>query len=148
MELPDTEPSLESTSEDNTYSGTATFLYSSKITGNVNLEGMCEILAESDAFSFALTSSGKIYFTEDNRLRSQQLSIEPTITEQGMTVSGHNDFLKATPETLMPMLYLWLLIYSCLTNACSILRMDSLQKALEYSCARLPSDAKMTKLMS
>lgn len=97
MELPDTGPSLGSTCEDNTYSGTATFLYSSKITGNVNLEGVCEILAESDAFSFALTSSGKIYFTEDNRLRSQQLSIESTITEQGMTVSGHNDFLKANP---------------------------------------------------
>ncbi|UVM37177.1 hypothetical protein LOY28_21005 [Pseudomonas sp. B21-017] len=97
MKLPDTKPSLESAFEDNTYSGTATFLYSSKITGNVNLEGMCEILAGSDAFSFALTSRGKIYFTEDNRLRSQQLSIEPTITEQGMTVSGHNDFLKANP---------------------------------------------------
>lgn len=95
MILPDMEASLESTYEDNTYSGTATFLYSSKIAGDVNLEGMCEILAESDAFSFALTSSGKIYFTEDNRLRSQQLSIESTITEQGMTVSGHNDFLKA-----------------------------------------------------
>ncbi|WP_419794946.1 hypothetical protein MYA83_10595 [Pseudomonas palleroniana] len=95
MESPDTKPTLESTNKDNTYSGTATFLYSSKITGNVNLEGMCEILAESNAFSFALTSSGKIYFTEDGRLRSQQLSIESTITEQGMTVSGHNDFLKA-----------------------------------------------------
>ena len=97
MELPDTEPNSESTPGDNTYSGTATFLYSSKITGNVNLEGMCEILAESDAFSFALISTGKIYFTENDRLRSQQLSIEPTITEQGMTVSGHNDFLKANP---------------------------------------------------
>ncbi|QLL12282.1 hypothetical protein [Pseudomonas chlororaphis] len=97
MELPDTEPSLDSTAEDDTYSGTATFLYTSKITGNVNLEGVCEILAESNAFSFALTSRGKIYFTEDNRLRSQQLRIEPTITEQGMIVSGHNDFLKANP---------------------------------------------------
>jgi len=97
MELPDTKPSRESVTEENTYSGTATFLYSSKTTGNVNLEGMCEILAESDAFSFALTSSGKIYFTEDDVLRSQQLNIEPTITEQGMTVSGHNDFLKANP---------------------------------------------------
>ncbi len=97
MELPDTKPSPESVTEENTYSGTATFLYSSKTTGNVNLEGMCEILAESDAFSFALTSSGKIYFTEDDVLRSQQLNIEPTITEQGMTVSGHNDFLKANP---------------------------------------------------
>lgn len=95
MILPDTEPSLESTCEENTYSGTATFLYSSKIAKDVNLEGVCEILAESDAFSFALTSSGKIYFTEDNRLRLQQLSIEPTITEQGMTVSGHKGFLKA-----------------------------------------------------
>lgn len=97
MELPDTKSSPESVTEENTYSGTATFLYSSKTTGNVNLEGMCEILAESDAFSFALTSSGRIYFTEDDVLRSQQLNIEPTITEQGMTVSGHNDFLKANP---------------------------------------------------
>lgn len=97
MELPDTKSSPESATEENTYSGTATFLYSSKTTGNVNLEGMCEILAESDAFSFALTSSGRIYFTEDDVLRSQQLNIEPTITEQGMTVSGHNDFLKANP---------------------------------------------------
>lgn len=95
MKLPDMEPSLESVSEDNTYSGVASFLYSSKITGSVNLEGMCEIFAESDAFSLALTSSGKIYFTEDSRLRSQQLSIESTITEQGMTVSGHDDFLKS-----------------------------------------------------
>jgi hypothetical protein len=95
MTLPDTEPSLKSGCEDATYSGAATFLYSSKIAGRVNLEGVCEILAESDAFSFALTNSGKIYFTEDNRLRSQQLSIESTITEQGMTVSAHNDFLKA-----------------------------------------------------
>lgn len=97
MESPDTKSSPESVTEENTYSGTATFLYSSKITGNVNLEGMCEILAESDAFSFALTSGGKIYFTEDGTLLSQQLNIEPTITEQGMTVSGHNDFLKANP---------------------------------------------------
>lgn len=98
MSLPNTEPSIENTSnEENTYSGTATFLYSSKITGNVNLEGMCEILAESDAFSFALTSSGKIYFKDENRLRSQQLNIETTITEQGMTVTGHNDFLDSNP---------------------------------------------------
>lgn len=95
MTLLVTEPSLESTCEDNKYSGTVNFLYSSKIAGNVKLEGVCEILAESDAFSFALTSSGKIYFTKDNRLRLQQLSIESTITDQGMTVSGHNDFLKA-----------------------------------------------------
>jgi hypothetical protein len=95
MILLDTEPTLKSACEDNVYSGTATFLYSSKITESVKLEGVCEILAESDAFSFALTSSGKIYFTEDQRLRSQQLSIEPTITEQGMTVSGYNDFLNA-----------------------------------------------------
>uniref|UniRef100_UPI0019D305CA hypothetical protein n=1 Tax=Pseudomonas viridiflava TaxID=33069 RepID=UPI0019D305CA len=74
MKLPDMEPSLENASEDNAYSGVASFLYSSKITGDVNLEGMCEILAESDAFSLALTSSGKIYFTKDSRLRSQQLS--------------------------------------------------------------------------
>ncbi|WP_122604263.1 hypothetical protein [Pseudomonas viridiflava] len=95
MKLPDMEPSLENVSEDNAYSGVASFLYSSKITGDVNLEGMCEILAESDAFSLALTSSGKIYFTKDSRLRSQQLSIESTITEQGMTVTGHDEFLKS-----------------------------------------------------
>ncbi|WP_139835887.1 hypothetical protein [Pseudomonas sp. R16(2017)] len=97
MTPPNIKPKLESTHEHNTYSGTATFLYSSKITGNVNLEEACEILAESNAFSFALTSTGKIYFTEYSRLRSQQLSIESTITEQGITVSGHNDFLKANP---------------------------------------------------
>lgn len=97
MGLPDTEPSLESTFEGNTYSGTATFLYSSRITGSVSLHGACEILAESDAFSFALTNSGRIYFTEDNRLRSQYLNIESTIAEQGMTVSGCNDYLKANP---------------------------------------------------
>ncbi|WNJ85589.1 hypothetical protein [Pseudomonas canadensis] len=82
---------------DHTYSGTATFLYSSKITGNVNLEGICEILAESDAFSFALTNRGKIFFTDAGRLRSQQLNIQHEISEQGITVSGHNDFLNANP---------------------------------------------------
>ncbi|MDT3310604.1 hypothetical protein QZR14_04465 [Pseudomonas sp. rhizo66] len=98
MGQPDTESSIESTLiEEETYSGTATFLYSSKITGNVNIEGMCEILAESAAFSFALTSSGKIYFKDEKRLRSQQLNIETTITEQGMRVTGHNDFLDANP---------------------------------------------------
>jgi len=95
MELPSTEPNLESPHDGTTYSGTATFLYSSKITGGVSIEGVCEVLAASDAFSFALTCSGRIYFTENSRLQSQQLSIVPTITDQGMTVSGHGDFLKA-----------------------------------------------------
>src|SRR5450830_625830 len=98
MELLNAEPILENeVPKQNTYSGTATFLYSSKITGNVNLEGMCEILAESEAFSFALTNSGKIYFKENGRLRSLQLNIETTITEQGLTVTGHDEFLKTNP---------------------------------------------------
>lgn len=97
MKISTIERSCESTSEENTYTGSAAFLYSSKITGGVDLDGVCEILAESEAFSFALSSSGKIYFTENKRLRSQRLNIESTIAEQGMTVTGHNDFLKAKP---------------------------------------------------
>ena len=81
----------------NVYSGSSTFLYSSKITGHVNLEETCEILAESDAFIFALTNRGKLCYTDDGRLKSKQLNIEAQIADQGITVNGHADFLKANP---------------------------------------------------
>lgn len=86
-----------SSANQNTYSGSATFLCSSKITANVTFEVMCEILAESDAFTFAMTNRGRLYYEDRGRLRSQLLNIKPTITEQGMTVSGHREFLDTNP---------------------------------------------------
>jgi len=83
--------------QDDTYSGGATFLYSSKTNGKVNIAGVCEILAASEAFSFALSSCGRIYFKENGRLKSQLLDIETSITELGMKVRGHNEFLDANP---------------------------------------------------
>jgi len=97
MTANNTEASDNTDEAASTYSGNVTYLYSSKITGNVNLEGICEILAESDAFSFALTNRGKIYFTDAERLRSQQLNIRHEISEQGLKVSGHNNFLRTNP---------------------------------------------------
>ncbi|KWV67627.1 hypothetical protein [Pseudomonas fluorescens] len=97
MDVIEVEASPNSSGVDNTYSGDATFLYSSKITGNVNLEGVCEILAESGAFSFALTNRGRIFFTDAENLKSQQLNIQHEISEQGLKVTGHNDFLFTNP---------------------------------------------------
>ncbi len=92
------DPKLESeTTQEDTYSGEATFLYSSKINGSVDIAGICEILVASEAFSFALDNHGRIFFKENGRLRTQLLSIETTITELGMTISGHNDFMSANP---------------------------------------------------
>lgn len=86
----------EATQED-TYSGEAAFLYSSKINGNVDIAGFCEVLVASEAFSFALDNRGRIFFRENGRLRSQLLNIETTISELGMTISGHNDFMISNP---------------------------------------------------
>jgi hypothetical protein len=92
----DVETRVKSEAEqEDTYSGEAAFLYSSKINGVVNVAGVCETLIASDAFSFSLDSHGRIYFKENGRLRSQQLNIETTISELGMTVSGHQDFMAA-----------------------------------------------------
>lgn len=79
--------------KEDTYSGKAAFLYSSKVNGVINIASACEILAESEVFSFALNSRGRIYFKENGKLRTQLLSIDTSITGLGMTVSGHNDFM-------------------------------------------------------
>ena len=92
----DTQPEIE-TAQDDTYSGDASFLYSSKINGTVDISGICEILVESNAFSLALDSSGRIFFKENGRLRTQILNIETTNSEMGMAVSGHSDFMIANP---------------------------------------------------
>lgn len=78
-----------------TYSGQAAYLYTSKMNGSVSVASVCEILASSDAFNFALNSHGRIFFKSDGRLKSQQLDIETTLTEQGMKVGGVEDFLKS-----------------------------------------------------
>ncbi|MCK1786179.1 hypothetical protein L9Z73_18035 [Pseudomonas sp. TNT11] len=83
--------------QDDTYSGMATFLCSSKTNGRIDIAGVCEILAASEAFSFALNNRGRIYFKESGRLKSQMLDIETSITGLGMKVSGHSDFLDANP---------------------------------------------------
>jgi hypothetical protein len=99
MESSKPETKLESApSCKSTYTGTATFLYTSKITGGINLEGICETLAKSSAFSFALIDTGKFYFQKESRLIIQKLNIETTISEQGLTVKGHNNFLEAHPD--------------------------------------------------
>lgn len=79
--------------QEDTYSGKAAFLYSSKVNGVINIASACEILAESEAFSFALNNHGRIYFRDNDKLRTQLLSIDTSITGLGMTVSGHNDFI-------------------------------------------------------
>jgi hypothetical protein len=84
-------------SDENTYSGAATFLYTSKITGTINLEGICETLAKSSAFSFAIMDTGKFYFQEETRLKIQKLNIEATTSGLGLIVNGHNYFLEAHP---------------------------------------------------
>lgn len=83
--------------QEDTYSGGTCFLYSSKIREGVDVAGVCEVLATSAIFSFALDSHGRIYFKENGRLKSQLLNIEITVAELGMTVSGHNDFMSANP---------------------------------------------------
>lgn len=100
MEAPnlEAEPKQGSkTTEEDNYSGEVNFLYSSKINGSVDIADICETLVTSEAFSFALDSSGKIFFRENGRLRIKLLSIETTISEQGMTISGHDDFVSANP---------------------------------------------------
>ena len=100
MEIPGIHTEKKSNVEmmqEDSYSGETAFLCSSKINGNVDLAVICEVLAASDAFSFALDNHGKIFFTENGRLTTQSLSIETSVSELGMTVSGHSDFIAANP---------------------------------------------------
>ena len=83
--------------QEDTYSGEAVFLYSSKIDGNVDVVSVCELLSASEMFSFALDDHGRIYFRESGRLRTKLLGIETTLSEMGMTISGHSDFIRANP---------------------------------------------------
>lgn len=83
--------------QEDTYSGEAVFLYSSKIDGNVDVVSVCELLSASEMFSFALDDHGRIYFRENGRLRTKLLGIETTLSEMGMTISGHSDFIRANP---------------------------------------------------
>ena len=83
--------------QEDTYSGEVVFLYSSKIDGNVDVVSVCELLSASEMFSFALDDHGRIYFRENGRLRTKLLGIETTLSEMGMTISGHSDFIRANP---------------------------------------------------
>lgn len=91
----ESEPEIKSKKD--TYSGDTAFLCSSKVHGEVNVASICELLVASEFCSFALSSQGQIYFKENDRLRSQYLSIETTISGLGMKVRGHNDFVNANP---------------------------------------------------
>lgn len=100
MDVPNlgVESKLESTTpQEGTYSGESSFLYSSKIQEGVSIASVCEILAASAIFSFALDNHGRIYFKENGRLKSELLSIETTIAELGMKISGHDHFMSANP---------------------------------------------------
>lgn len=83
--------------QEDTYSGEVAFLCSSKTNGRVNIANICETLVASNAFGFALNSQGRIYFKENGRLISKLLSIETSISELGMSVRGHNNFITANP---------------------------------------------------
>ena len=80
-----------------TYSGEAAFLYTSKIDGDVNVASICEVLASSEAFSFALSSQGRLFFKSNGRLKSQQLDIETTLADLGMKVGGGEEFINSNP---------------------------------------------------
>jgi hypothetical protein len=77
------------------YSGSASYLYSSKIEEGVSVAGACELLVESEVFSFALSSRNQIFFKENGTLRSKFLDVEPTISGLGMAVRGHDEFISA-----------------------------------------------------
>lgn len=85
------------TMQEDVYSGEATFLYSSKIDSGVNVAKVCEALTSSDVFSFALNVHGQLYFSDCGRPRAHPLNIENTISGLGMTVSGHEEFIKSNP---------------------------------------------------
>ncbi|WP_313042245.1 hypothetical protein [Pseudomonas sp.] len=90
----------EAGSSEGLYSGEASFLYSSKIRSGISVAGVCEVLASSAMFSFALDGCGRLYFNEGGRLRTQQLSIKTTIAEMGMKVSGYDAFMAASPGNI------------------------------------------------
>ncbi|MBA6421519.1 hypothetical protein [Pseudomonas sp. 5Ae-yellow] len=86
----------EATQED-TYTGEASFLCSSKTNGFAHITRICETLVTSKAFAFALDSRGRIYFEENSILKSELLSIDTTISGLGMSVNGHDRFLTTNP---------------------------------------------------
>lgn len=82
-------------SEENSYSGQSTYLYSSRLDCSSNLAEICKILVRSDAFTFALDNKGVIIFEEQGRIKTQGLDIQTTVQGMGMTVKGHEAFMAA-----------------------------------------------------
>lgn len=79
------------------YSGQADYLYSSKISTKINLEEACEALVSSSLFPISLSSSGRIHYKSNSRLRSKYLKLSHTLDSLGMEVTGHQDYLTENP---------------------------------------------------
>ncbi|MEE4078625.1 hypothetical protein V2I49_25060 [Pseudomonas viridiflava] len=90
---------INNNGKQNTYTGTTTFIYTSKYIGDIDLEKTCEVLGKSNAFGFAMTNQGKIYYKNNGKLKSDKIYLDATITGEGMTVKGHDTFMKANEGT-------------------------------------------------
>ena len=125
----------EATQED-TYTGEASFLCSSKTNGFAHITRICETLVTSKAFAFALDSRGRIYFEENSILKSELLSIDTTISGLGMSVNGHDRFLTTNPGDYN----VYSLLSTCSCRIKNYLMQLSVfrQKALEFSCDQSP----------
>lgn len=80
------------------YTGQAWHVYSHKIDGAIDLAQACNQLLKSKIFQLAFTSDGELAYLEGKKVKRCKLKIDINLTNTGMSVSGHQEFISANPK--------------------------------------------------